>query len=55
MFTWTFCTFVTETPPPACLTVALPGLLTEAMATAGHGDAAFALLALPPWVTSVKA
>lgn len=50
-----FCTFVTEASPPACVTVALPGLLTGAMATAGLWDAAFALLTLPPWVTPVNA
>lgn len=50
-----FCTFVTEASPPAHLTVALPGLLTGAMATAGLWDAAFALLTLPSWVTPVNA
>lgn len=55
LLVFTFCTFVTETPPPARLTVALPGLLTGAVATAGHRDAALALLAVPPRVTPVNA
>lgn len=44
-------TFVTEAPPPACLTDALPRLLARSVVAARHRHAALTALSIPAGVT----